>query len=66
MKKIISKNGKVIFSGAYETDKALVEAAIRAGANLYRANLAGTNLTGANLAGANLTGATITKGGDHD
>ena len=55
-----SVTGTVLFS--LETAKTileLVQAAIKARANLYGANLRGANLRGANLYGANLDGANL-------
>ena len=53
-------SGKVIFSIETYTWRLAVEAAIKAGANLFRANLSRTDLFGANLSGANLTEADLT------
>jgi uncharacterized protein DUF5758/pentapeptide repeat protein len=50
---------KILFAAEAESFKALVEAAVKSGANLTGANLHGANLTGADLTGANLTGANL-------
>jgi hypothetical protein len=52
--------GTTIISDEAESFSALVQAAVKSGANLDGANLAGANLTRANLAGANLTRANLT------
>jgi len=60
--KIISRyySSKVLFDAPNATTmKEAVEAAVKAGANLYGADLTGANLTGANLYGANLYGANL-------
>ena len=52
-------NGKVIFSLETKSLRLCVEAAVKSGADLYRANLSGADLSGANLYGANLSGANL-------
>jgi len=52
-------SGKVLFSLETKSLKLCVEAAVKAGANLWGANLRGANLWGANLRGANLGGADL-------
>ena len=61
--------GAVLYSGEHADVKEAVEAAVKAGANLARANLYGANLAratlaGATLAGANLAGAKVGVGAD--
>jgi hypothetical protein len=51
--------GGVLFTLETESTKLCVEAAIKSGADLSRANLYGANLSGANLYGANLSGANL-------
>ena len=51
--------GDVIFEAEGGSLKAVVELAVKQGANLYGANLEGANLKGANLYGANLEGANL-------
>ena len=46
--------GKIIFSVEAESWRLAVEAAVKSGADLSRANLSGVELSGANLSGANL------------
>jgi uncharacterized protein (DUF2237 family) len=50
----------VLFEGEYDSRRACLEAAVKAGADLAGANLAGADLMGANLADANLMGANLT------
>ena len=49
----------VLFEGEYDSRKACLEAAVKAGAYLADANLMGADLMGANLAGAYLAGADL-------
>jgi uncharacterized protein YjbI with pentapeptide repeats len=51
--------GAILYSGGGESLRDVVEAAVKAGANLAGANLAGAYLAGANLDGANLAGANL-------
>ncbi len=53
-------SGATLFEGDFASTKTMVEAAVKAGANLTGAYLTGANLAGANLAGAYLTGAYLT------
>jgi len=50
----------VLFEGEYDSRRACLEAAVKAGADLAGANLAGADLARANLAGAYLAGADLT------
>ena len=52
-------NGKVIYQDDADSFVALIQAAIKAGANLYGADLQGANLRGADLRGADLQGANL-------
>ena len=56
-------NGTVLFSRTCGSLKTCVEAAVKAGADLYEANLYGANLREANLYGANLGGVALIDGG---
>lgn len=56
---ILSISGTVLFSADVESLRAALEAAVKAGANLSRADLRGANLRGADLRGANLDGADL-------
>jgi len=51
--------GPALFAGKFANIHECVEAAVRGGASLARANLPGANLAGANLANANLYGANL-------
>jgi hypothetical protein len=50
---------KILYQAEAETLAALIQAAVKAGANLYGANLYGANLRDANLQGANLRDADL-------
>ena len=52
-------NSTTIFTAEAESLLLAVEAAVKSGANLTRANLYGADLSGANLSGANLTRANL-------
>lgn len=52
-------NKAVLYSGKHANVKEVVEAAVKAGADLTDAYLAGAGLTGAYLTGADLTGADL-------
>ena len=56
-------NGTVLFSQTCGSLKTCVEAAVKAGADLYGANLRGADLRGADLRGADLYGANL-RGAD--
>ncbi len=51
--------GATLFEGEYATTKAMLEAAVKARANLAGADLADANLAGADLAGADLADANL-------
>ncbi len=51
--------GNILYQAEAESFHALVQAAVKAKANLYGANLGGANLRGANLGGADLRGANL-------
>ena len=51
--------GKILYQDEAESLKALIEAAVKGGASLVRANLYGANLVRANLVRANLDGANL-------
>ena len=57
-------NEAVLYSGEHVDVKEAVEAAVKAGANLIRANLSGANLIRAYLSDANLRGAKVGAGAD--
>jgi uncharacterized protein YjbI with pentapeptide repeats len=52
-------DGKIIYQDEADSFRALVEAAVKSGANLSVANLSGANLSGANLSRADLYGADL-------
>ncbi|MFA6135660.1 MAG: pentapeptide repeat-containing protein [Phycisphaerae bacterium] len=52
-------DGKIIYADEAASFSALVQAAVKSGANLSGANLSGADLYGANLSGANLSGADL-------
>jgi uncharacterized protein YjbI with pentapeptide repeats len=52
-------NGSVVYQDEAESFTALIQAAVKSGADLYGANLQGANLRGADLRSANLRGADL-------
>ena len=53
------RNGKILFSGNFDSVKEAIEKAISSDANLRGADLINANLSGANLSGANLINANL-------
>ena len=52
-------DGKIIYADEAESFSLLLQAAVKAGANLSGANLSWANLSGADLSGADLSGANL-------